>query len=347
MTTDLITLDLDQATAYAEELPNHAEQIELYAAAGLTRPQAFSLEAHAAKITTIGRRGILGMGLELIQAREEAQYGTWGPFLKRCALTERTAENYMSAARLVADKPEMISALPASGWYALGAPSADPEIVQEIITEIQEGAAPKQTVDQIKKRLNGGDGGAPASTRTPPADDLNHLPHDFKQAQARAAKLGISLSMSTSGRFTFVYDATRAVAGTAEQWPQALDLLKRLEIAALAPLPTQATLPDEEIAAAAPAPAPAPPLLTPLPPALPGLGASADTQARKLLVSKRMLLQAALHLVEEELAQSSGPLISFPAERAMEAARTFLGNQGLNGAAAMLAFSARVEEVTT
>jgi hypothetical protein len=56
-----------------------------------------------------------------------------------------------------------------------------------------------------------------------------------------------------------------------------------------------------------------------------------------------MLLQAALQLIEAELEQTPGPLISFPAERALEAARLFVAGQALGGAAAMLAFSATVE----
>lgn len=333
-TTDLVPIDLTQATTYAEDLPNHEQQIELYASAGLTRPQAFSLEAHAAKIISIGRRGILEIGQELLQAREQAQYGTWGPFLLRCGVEERTAQNYMRVAAQFGDKPEIISALPQASLYAMTARTADPVVVQEIIAEVQAGAPPSAT--EIKQRL------APPP---PPADDVPHLPRDFATMQARAAKLGIALSMSAQGRFALVYEATRAVAGTAETWSQAIYQLHDLERAAAAPTPTQATLPeDEEIAAAAPAPPPPPVALKTLPPFLPGLAVASGTEARKLLVSKRMLLQAALHLVEAELAQSSGPLISFPAERAMEAARMFLGNPALSGAAAMLAFSARVEE---
>lgn len=339
MTTDLIAIDLDQATAYAEELPNHEQQIELYASAGLTRPEAFSLEVRAAKILTIRRRDILEIGQQLLAAREEAKYGTWGTFLTRCGVEERTAQNYMHAVERFGDKPEMISALPLTSIYALAAPSADPVVVQEIITEVQAGqSAP--TVAEIKQRL------APVPTPPPADDGLAHLPADFAQAQARAAKLGLSLSMSTSGRFTLIYDSTRAVASSTETWQDALYELRALEQQAAAPKPTQATLPDadEEIASAAPPPPRPPVALTPLPPALPGLGATQNAEARKLLVSKRMLLQAALQLIETELAETAGPLISFPAERAMEAARLFVAGQALSGAAAMLAFSARVEE---
>jgi hypothetical protein len=337
MTTDMI-VDLDKATTYAEDLPDHTGQLSRYTAAGLAEKVAWSLEARAAKIISIGRRGILEMGQELLAAREEASHGTWTAFLARCGIEERTARNYMSVAERFGDKPEIISDLSPTSLYALAAPSADPIVVQEIITEMKRGA-PAPTVAQVKERL------APAP---PPADGAPHLPPDFAAAQAQAKKLGLYLSMGASGRFTLIYESTRAVAGTAETWPQALAILTERERQAAAPAPTQATLlggDDQEIAAAAPAPPPPTIALTPLPPALPGLASmSIGVDARKLLVSKRMLLQAALHLIEDELARTTGPLISFPAERALEAARLFVANPALGGAAAMLAFSAVVEQ---
>lgn len=335
MTATLLTIDFDQAKTYPEDLPDHTGQIDRYTAAGLETPIAWSLEARAAKIITIGRRGILEIGQELLAAREEARHGTWAAFLSRCGVEERTAQNYMRVAEQFGDKPEMISALPPTALYALAAPTANPVVVQAIIEEVQSGA-PAPTVAEVKQRL------APAAP--PPADDAPHLPRDFAVIQARAAKIGLSLSMSAQGRFTFVYEATRAVAGTLDTWSQAIYRLHELEREAAAPKPTQAALPDadEEIAAmAAPATRPLPTALTPLPPALPGLtGAAPD---RKLLASKRMLLQAALHLVEDELARSSGPTITIQYERALEAARLFVVSPALNGAAAMLAFSARVD----
>ena len=338
MTADLVSVDLDQATTYAEELPDHAGQLDRYTSAGLAQNVAWSLEARAAKIISIGRRGILEMGVELLHAREEAQYGTWAAFLARCGIEERTAQNYMRVAEQFGDKPEMISALPSTALYALAAPSADPVMVQTIIEEVQSGAPPP-TVAEIKQRL------APTP---PPADGAPHLPPDFARTQASAKKLGLVLDMSATGLFTLTYEAgARAVAASSHSWPTLLTQLTALERQAAQPSPTQATL-DEEIASAAPPPPPAPPVLTrrpqALPPALPGLASATGTEARKLLISKRMLLQAALQLVEAELAQSSGPLISFPAERAMEAARLFVTNPALGGAAAMLAFSAVVEQ---
>lgn len=333
MTTDLI-VDLDKATTYAEDLPDHASQLDRYTAAGLAAKVAWSLEARAAKIISIGRRGILEMGQELLQAREEAQYGTWAAFLARCGIEERTAQNYMRVAEQFGDKPEMISALPSTALYALAAPSADPIVVQEIIAEVQSGA-PAPTVTAIKQRL---------APHAPPPDDAPHLPPDFPAAQARAKRISLYLAMSASGRFILTYETgVRAVAGSADTWPGLLDQLAALERAAATPPPTQTALPsggDEEIAAAAPAPV----ALTPLPPALPGLTpAINDLQARKLLVAKRLLLAEAFALLDAQLAASSGPEVAIHPDRVIEAARMFVSNPALGGAAAMLAFSAIVE----
>lgn len=154
MTTELTITDrqIDESSAvFAEDLPGHTEQIDRYAAAGLTRPQGLELEAAAARIISAGRRTILQIGRDLLSARDIAQYGTWGPFLQRCGLEERTAQNYMNVARQFGDQPEMISALPATALYLMAAPTANPAVVGEIVTEVRAGAAP--TVAEVKQRL--------------------------------------------------------------------------------------------------------------------------------------------------------------------------------------------------
>lgn len=339
MTTDLITVDLDRATTYAEELPDHTAQLARYEAAGLSAPAAWSLEARAAKIITIGRRGILEIGQELLAARAEAQYGTWGAFLIRCGVEERTAQNYMHVAEQFGDKPEMISALPATALYALAAPSADPVVVAEVVEEVRQGTPPSPA--EIKQRLAPPDG----IDRTP-----RSTPPDLVQA-------GLSLMLDRNG--WKIISTTNGAPQTPTPYLNsdsaiafARQRLMPPEDTSIASQQIEAPARDEpeEIATAALTPT-LPPALparpTALPPALPGVGATIGqgmaAETRKLLVSKRMLLQATLHLVEEELAHSAGPLISFPVERAVEAARLFLNNPALGGAAAMLAFSATVE----
>jgi len=160
MTTDLL---YKQTQLFAEDLPDHEAQLGRYTAAGLTSPQAFVLETHAAKIISIGRRAIVEIGRELLAAREVAEHGTWGPFLERCGIEERTARNYMNVAERFGDKPEIISALPPTALYAMAAPSADPALVGEIVEEVRTGAPPP-SVQEVKQRLAPS---RPAST--PPA----------------------------------------------------------------------------------------------------------------------------------------------------------------------------------
>lgn len=349
MTTDLTTLDA--ATVFAEDMPDHAETVEQYAAAGLTRPEAFQLEARAARIITIGRRGILEIGQELLAARQEAKHGTWGTFLVRCGVEERTAQNYMRVAERFSDKPEMISALPPTALYALAAPSADPAVVGEIVEEVQAGSRP--TVQEVKERL----------TPTPPAAPaIPHLPPDFREAQKRAEKIGLTLAMDMHGAFSLLNDRGSGVSHYRE-WPAMLEHLDHMERAhaeeaaerrarpqaappALTPRPTPTPTPaaagEEEIAAAAP-PAP-PPVLTPLPSAAPvGAAVSMEVQARKILIAKQALLAETLALIEAELARTEGPTIVVRQADAEQAARLFLTNPALGGAAAMLAFAATVE----
>lgn len=103
------------------------------------------------------------------------------------------------------------------------------------------------------------------------------------------------------------------------------------------PAPPLASAGDDEIAAPAPPrPAPTPIVLTPLAPA--------TAPDRKLLIAKRALLAAALDLIDADLERAgAGPTIVIHQDAATSAARLFLANPAVNGAAGMLAFSAREE----
>jgi Protein of unknown function (DUF3102) len=142
---------LDQVDVYADELPHHTTQLDIYEAAGLTRPEAFTLETHAAKIITIGRRSYIDIGRELLAARELAQHGTWRTFLQRCGMSESTARNYMNVAERFADKSTTVALLPPAALYAMSAPNADPTVVDAIVSEVDAGST--LTTPEIKERL--------------------------------------------------------------------------------------------------------------------------------------------------------------------------------------------------
>ncbi len=150
--TDLATLDYQQATLFAEQLPDHPGQIMRYVAAGLAATTARTLEERAARIITIGRRAILDIGIELAAARDEAQRGTWGAFLARCGIEERSAQNYIRVATRFRDKPEVIAALPSAALYALAAPSVDAVLAEQVVVEVERGELPP-TVAAVKERL--------------------------------------------------------------------------------------------------------------------------------------------------------------------------------------------------
>lgn len=273
--TALTQLDLRPAEMIAEELPNHAAALASYEAAGLEPRDAFMLEAHAARIITIGRQGILSIGQELLQARERAQHGTWSAFLQRAGVEERTALNYMRVVERFGDKPEIISDFSPTALYAMAAPSADPQVVDAIVEEVRAGGSvPK--VEEVKQRL------APPKP-TPPA--LTPRP------------------------------------------------------AAPPPRPDDD---DEEIAAPTPPrPAPPPLVLTPLA-AAPAAGL--PQQAKITMLVKRELLLAAVRQLELEIARAGGdlPEIVIGQQPLDTAARMFLANPALGGAASMLGLSVQV-----
>lgn len=280
MTPTLTTLE--QAELFPGDLPDHDGQITRYERAGLAPTTARLLESRAARIISLGRRAILEIGAELVSARQEAAYGTWGTFLTRCGIEERTAQNYMRVIETFRDKPEIISALPSTALYALAAPNADPVAVAQVVEEVKAGARP--SAQEVKARV------AP----TPP-----------------------------------VRPATQP-ARPAPAEPESDE--------------------DEDEIASAPVARPLPPSLpaslpASLPPALTPL-ASVDMNNLKLLAAKYSLLRQALTLVEEEIRTlpESAPVVTIPGDRALAAARQFVSGPGLGGAAAMLAFSALVEE---
>lgn len=353
MTTALTKPSLDNVEFIAEDLQGHAEQLARYEAAGLESKDAFMLEAHAARILTVAKKGVLQIGQELLEARERAKHGTWGTFLQRVQLSDKTALNYMQAYEHFADKPDVAALLPASALYLLAAPNADPEVVEGIVEEVRSGA-PAPKVEEVKQRL--------AAHRPTPAE--------WDQASRRAAALGMRITLHDDGDVAFTDAGNGGLIKQYAGWKVALVYLDERETekrrAATGPAYTPPTKPTpvltplrqqsagehegsprqaddtEEIAAAAPPrPAPPPLVMTPLAPTAPATAPAAD---RKLLVSKRALLASALAMLDTELAASEGPTIVVRQEDAEQAARMFLDNPALSAAAAMLAFSARVEE---
>lgn len=165
MTTALALKDVE---FIADDLPGHEQALAAYEASGLEARDAFMLEAHAAKILTVAKRGILEIGQELLEARERAKHGTWGAFLKRAQLEERTAQNYMHVAERFSDKPDVAGLLSSGAMIALSAPSAPADVFEGIVEEVRaSGVAPRPA--EVKQRLADARPTPPPPVRPAPA----------------------------------------------------------------------------------------------------------------------------------------------------------------------------------
>jgi len=90
-------------------------------------------------------------GADLLKIKDKIEHGAFGAWVKaEFCFTERTAENFMNAARL-AREYEIISELPPTIVYLLAAPSAPAAFVADVLAEAKKGIIPR--VREIKTRL--------------------------------------------------------------------------------------------------------------------------------------------------------------------------------------------------
>jgi hypothetical protein len=122
-----------------------------------TLPADIGIEAQAAavRIKEHLRGAIIGVGAELFRMKERLPHGEFGKWIKaEFALTERTAQNYMAAAELVA-KYEIISVLKPTTIYQLAARATPESARQAVIEQLTAGqmignAQVKQAIDAAK-----------------------------------------------------------------------------------------------------------------------------------------------------------------------------------------------------
>jgi flagellar biosynthesis GTPase FlhF len=106
----------------------------------------------AVRIRTRLKTAYLDTGHDLIRIKERLGHGQFGPWLKaEFDMTERSAENYMNAARWLEGKSEKISDLPAAAIYALASPNTPPDIVNEVVAAVENGT--KLRVHDIKTKI--------------------------------------------------------------------------------------------------------------------------------------------------------------------------------------------------
>lgn len=114
---------------------------------------AADARAAIAKIRARIRSARYEIGHDLIAIKSRMDHGTFGNWIAaELGITLRTAENYMNAAKFVEGKSESVSLLPPSAIYALAAPSAPTDIVQEVLAAVDAGTL--IPVSEIRQKLN-------------------------------------------------------------------------------------------------------------------------------------------------------------------------------------------------
>jgi hypothetical protein len=93
-------------------------------------------------------------GRDLIAIKAKLPHGSFGLWVNaEFGLSIRMAENYMAAARFLEGKSENVSFLPPSAIYPLAAPNASPEVVREVLEQVDAGV--RVTVPMIRDKLAG------------------------------------------------------------------------------------------------------------------------------------------------------------------------------------------------
>jgi hypothetical protein len=118
----------------------------------MSTDQAEEISAAAGRIRTRLRGNIADIGRDLIAVKMQMLHGQFGVWIKaEFGMSTRTAENYMNAARFLADKCETLSYLPPLVIYALASPSAVAGVVAEVVAAAEAGALQKPA--DIKSKL--------------------------------------------------------------------------------------------------------------------------------------------------------------------------------------------------
>lgn len=93
-------------------------------------------------------------GRDLLAVKAKMPHGKFGVWLDaEFGMTSRTAENYMNASQFLEGKSETVSYLRPAILYALASPSADINIVNEVIAEVDAGKT--VLTAEIRERLAG------------------------------------------------------------------------------------------------------------------------------------------------------------------------------------------------
>jgi hypothetical protein len=114
---------------------------------------AHQLRTLAARVRRFQTTAIAEVGRCLSAAKEAIGHGGFEAWLNaEFAMSVRSAENYMSAAKFLAGKSATVAYLPPSALYALAAPSADEHVIAAVLEEVEGGKV--LSANEVRERLN-------------------------------------------------------------------------------------------------------------------------------------------------------------------------------------------------
>lgn len=98
-------------------------------------------------------RNIIAIGQELIAAKNTLGHGQFGPWLKaEFGWSERTAERFMRAAEVFAEKSDTVSVLEPTAIYLLSARSTPEHVRQDVLGRLERGEA--MPIEDVRMLLN-------------------------------------------------------------------------------------------------------------------------------------------------------------------------------------------------
>jgi Protein of unknown function (DUF3102) len=80
---------------------------------------------------------IIDIGTDLIRVKDALNHGQFSKWLKAVGWSERTARNYMGAAKVFEGKTATVADLPPATIYRLAAPSTPAEVRDEIVARLE------------------------------------------------------------------------------------------------------------------------------------------------------------------------------------------------------------------
>jgi len=132
--------DLDDNRNGHDALPTQTGSFDY---SGVDDAAAKQARAAVSRIRELLQTSIIGTGKDLLAVKKALGHGKFGEWLRfHFKMTERTAENFMSAAREFESFPKILDVLPATTVYKLASRSTPEEVRQSVVKAIKSGNTP-------------------------------------------------------------------------------------------------------------------------------------------------------------------------------------------------------------